>query len=170
MNNNNILTNEQWLEISEAIKLVDETGDRTVLNQLLISIMTNFIETLDNDDDFQKDDDDNMERQFVIALIESELAEMIAIDACSSWCCCRRQKIQPLNQNRHRFSDYLINIARAKSLDKNNNGFIPKENIQRIFETQISNEKMRELLHFVEKNTNGNINYKDFATLMLLIQ
>ncbi|CAF3376455.1 unnamed protein product [Rotaria sp. Silwood1] len=172
MNNNNILTNEQWSEISEAIYLVDQTGDRTVLDRVLILIMKNFIESLDSDeeDDVQKNDDDNMEKQFVIALIESELAEMLAFDVCPSWCCRRRRKIQPSNQNSHRFSDYLINIARAKSFDKDNNGFISKEIIQRIFGTQLSNEKMTELLRFVETNTAGNINYKDFATLMLIIQ
>ncbi|CAF4014380.1 unnamed protein product [Rotaria sp. Silwood2] len=173
MNNNNVLTNEQWSEISEAINLADQTGDRSVLNGILISIMKNFIESLDNDDedaDFQKNDDDNIEKQFVIVLIERELAEMNTINVCPNWCCCRRRKIQPLNQNTHRFSDYLINIARAISFDRNNNGFISKEIIQRIFGTQLSNEKMRELLHSVETNTDGNINYKDFATLMLIVQ
>ncbi|CAF3401134.1 unnamed protein product [Rotaria sp. Silwood2] len=124
MNNNNVLTNEQWLELSNAINLFDQTHDRTVLNRILISIMKNFIESLDNDDDdFQENDDDNMEKQFVIALIESELAEMNAV------------------HGRH------------------------------IFGTQMSNEKMMELLHFVETNTDGNVNYKGyFATLMLIVQ
>ena len=40
--------------------------------------MRDTIESMDNDDDFQIDDDDLMEQQFVICLIERELAEMTA--------------------------------------------------------------------------------------------
>jgi hypothetical protein len=35
-----------------------------------------------------------------------------------------------MTQNTPKLSDYLINMARAKSFDKDNNGFISKEIIQ----------------------------------------
>jgi hypothetical protein len=90
--NDNTLTNEQWSELSEAIKLFDQKDDRTVLNQVLglckiiifllrficviVSIMNNVIESLD--DDFQTDACIDVEKQSVITLIEIELSEMIA--------------------------------------------------------------------------------------------
>ena len=55
---------------------------------------------------------------------------LLNILACPIWCC-RRRRIQPFNQNSHKFSDYLINMARAaKSSDKNNSGFVSKETLQ----------------------------------------
>ena len=33
--NDNILANEQWSELSEAVNIFDQKGDRTILNQVL---------------------------------------------------------------------------------------------------------------------------------------
>ena len=41
--------------------------------------MTNIIESLDDDDGCQTSEDNGMEKQLVITLIESELAEIIAV-------------------------------------------------------------------------------------------
>ena len=47
-----------------------------------------------------------------------------------SWSCGRRGgKVQPMHQNTHRFSDYLMHLARAKSLDKEKSGFLDEETL-----------------------------------------
>ncbi|UJR36348.1 hypothetical protein I4U23_029075 [Adineta vaga] len=133
-----------------------------------LPILKSVIESLDEHDDTTIDSD-TMGKQLVIVLIESELAHIIDTNNCPSWCCRRhQQRIQPYAQNNHRFSNYLINLARAKAVDKNSTGFISKELIQRCFGTQLSERKMAELLQFVEINNDGHINYKEFATLMLI--
>ena len=33
--NDNVLTDEQWLELWEAVDIFDQKGDRTILNQVL---------------------------------------------------------------------------------------------------------------------------------------
>ncbi|CAF1356469.1 unnamed protein product [Adineta ricciae] len=168
-----LLSDEQWSELSRAISVYDQQGDRTTLNQVLVFILKSLVESIDDQDDPtatpNKNDEDFIEKQLVIALIESELAELIDANNCPRWCCRqRRQRIQPFVRNAHRFSDYLINLARAKAFDDTNSGFISKEQIQTYFGAQISERKMAELLQFAETKDNGHINYREFATMVLI--
>ena len=98
--NDQFFTDEQWSELSQAIDLFDQSGDRTVLNRVLgtsvrliclaigccgtfvllipiVSVLQSLVEELDDDND--------MENHFVIASIESELAEII--NGTSSYLC-----------------------------------------------------------------------------------
>ena len=98
-----LLSDEQWSELSRAIYVYDQQGDRTTLNQVLgkihvenlanfvdfliiVLILKSLVESIDDQDDStatpNKNDEDFIEKQLVIALIESELAELI--DANSS--------------------------------------------------------------------------------------
>ncbi|CAF1097501.1 unnamed protein product [Adineta steineri] len=164
MNKNNILTDEQWSQLCEAVNIFDQKGDRTILNQVLVSLMTTIIYSLDDDDE-----DDHKENELAITLIESEVAQLIDVNGGSGWFC-RRQRIQPFIQNNQTFANYLINLARAKSLDANNTGFIPKQTIKNCFAAQLNEKKMAELLQFVDMDNNGNIDYKDFALLMFIMK
>ena len=81
-------------ELSEAVDLFDQKGDRTVLNIVLglfetimillgfisvvVSIMKNVVESLD--DDSVTNEDSDMEKQSVITIIEIELAELVAVN------------------------------------------------------------------------------------------
>ncbi|CAF1122636.1 unnamed protein product [Adineta steineri] len=163
--NNNILTDEQWSQLCEVVNIFDQKGDRTLLNQVLVSLMTTIIYSLAAADD----EDDHKENELAITLIESEVAQLIDVNGGSGWFC-RRQRIQPFIQNNQTFANYLINLARAKSLDANNTGFIPKQTIKNCFAAQLNEKKMAELLQFVDMDNNGNIDYKDFALLMFIMK
>ncbi|CAF4091065.1 unnamed protein product [Adineta steineri] len=164
MDKNSILTDEQWSQLCEAVNIFDQNGDRTILNQVLVSLMTTIIYSLDDDDE-----DGHKENELAITLIESEVAQLIDVNGGSSWFC-RRQQIQPFIQNNQTFANYLINLARAKLLDANNTDFIPKQTIKNCFAAQLNEKKMAELLQFVDMDNDGNINYKDFALLMFIMK
>ncbi|CAF0782627.1 unnamed protein product [Adineta ricciae] len=147
-----LLSDEQWSELSRAIYVYDQQGDRTTLNQVLVFILKSLVESIDDQDDPtatpNKNDEDFIEKQLVIALIECELAELIDANNCPRWCCRqRRQRIQP-----------------AKAFDNTNSGFISKEQIQTCFGAHISERKMAELLQFAETKDNGHINYREKGT------
>ena len=79
--NDELLHDEQWADLARAMDLYDQTGDATELNQLLVSTMRDIVESLD--DYSGMDDEDDREQQFVITLIESELAQMVDVNSSS---------------------------------------------------------------------------------------
>lgn len=93
--NEQFLSADQWSELSEAIDLFDRNGNRAPLNRILsaltdsrwslyflvhffvlVSVLKSFIESLD--DESPMDNEEDMEQQFIIASIESELADILA--------------------------------------------------------------------------------------------
>ena len=49
--------------------------------------------------------------------------------------CFRSRRVQPFRQYTHRYSDYIINLVRAKALDTTRRGYIPNELAQYVFST-----------------------------------
>ena len=77
--NDELLHDEQWADLARAMDLYDQTRDATELNQLIVATMRDIVESLD--DYSGMDDEDDREQQFVITLIESELAQLVDEDS-----------------------------------------------------------------------------------------